>query len=360
MLIPDQGQPDDGALLAAQLAAIVESSDDAIISKDLGGIILSWNRGAQAIFGYTAEEVVGGPVQILFPPDRVAEEDEIVRRIRRGERVDHFETVRRRKDGTDFHASVTISPIRDAQGAIVGASKILRDVSESHRAQLELRDAKRSLEQALLEKTRALAERDLLLREVYHRVKNNLQVVDGLLVLESRKLQDPQAREALAGLRARIFALALVHQQLMGSSDLRTFDVAPFLRELSENLIEGAADERVSLTVEATPIPVGLDFAIPLGMLVTELVTNCAKHAFPAGGGHVRVTLNPAADGRLLLTVADDGVGPSDVAPPRKPGFGSNIVERLVGQLDGELTVRKEGGTIVEALLPLPEPLWTH
>ncbi len=125
----------------ARLAAIVESSDDAIVSKDLNGIITSWNRGAERVFGYTAHEVVGQRVTLLIPPDRLHEETLIMERIRRGEMVDHSETIRRRKDGTLFHASVTVSPIRDSQGNVVGASKIARDITDRKRAEEKLRDS---------------------------------------------------------------------------------------------------------------------------------------------------------------------------------------------------------------------------
>ena len=244
---------------AAYLAAIVESSDDAIVGKDLSGAIRSWNRGAAEIFGYSPDEVIGRPIQLLLPPSRFGEEDEIVQQISRGEKVVHFETVRRRKDGSDFPVSVTISPIRDAHGAIVGASKVLRDISERHRAQKELQEAKASLEQVVFERTKALAERDLLLREVYHRVKNNLQVVDAMLLMRAVKITDPEAREAFSELRSRVFALGLVHQQLMGSADLKTFDIEPFLNELLANIMGGAAPAGIRLNVEACPLVVDLD-----------------------------------------------------------------------------------------------------
>ena len=123
----------------ARLAAIVESSDDAIIGKTLQGIITSWNEGAQRLFGYTAEEMVGQPVSRLIPADRLDEETEILARLRRGERVKHFETVRRRKDGSLVDVSLSTSPIRDAGGRIVGASKIVRDVSGRKRAETAVR-----------------------------------------------------------------------------------------------------------------------------------------------------------------------------------------------------------------------------
>jgi PAS domain S-box-containing protein len=134
--------PPDAAL---RLAAIIESSEDAIVSKDLSGIITSWNQGAERLFGYTADEAVGQPITMLFPPDRLAEEDMVLGRLRRGERVDHFDTVRHHKDGTLVDVSLTISPIRDADGNIVGASKIARNIADRKRIETVLREAQARL-----------------------------------------------------------------------------------------------------------------------------------------------------------------------------------------------------------------------
>ena len=118
-----------GEEASRRLAAIIESSDDAIISKDLNGIITSWNAAAQRLFGYTPEQIVGKSILTLIPPDRQHEEPGIIERIRRGERIDHYETVRRRKDGSLFDISVTVSPLKDRNGQIIGASKIARDIA---------------------------------------------------------------------------------------------------------------------------------------------------------------------------------------------------------------------------------------
>ena len=123
------------------MAAVVESASDAIIAKDLDGIIRSWNKGAEAIFGYTADEVIGKPITILMPPERVDEEPGILARIRRGEVVDHYETIRRRKDGTLVDISLNVSPVRDARGVIIGASKIARDITEHKRIQRAIRES---------------------------------------------------------------------------------------------------------------------------------------------------------------------------------------------------------------------------
>ena len=206
-------------------------------------------------------------------------------------------------------------------------------------AELERRVEERTAELARLveEQKATLAQRDLLLREVYHRVKNNLQMVDGLLVMQSRQITDPDARKALRSLRDRIFALGLVHQQLMSSSDLKTFDIAPFLSELSSNIVEGGAGDAVALSVEA----------IPLGLLVNELVTNSLKHAFPDGGGEIEVNLSRTDQGELLLVVADNGRGYSPKAPRAegpKVALGSTIIQGLVAQMEGTIMIESQQG----------------
>ncbi len=220
-------------------------------------------------------------------------------------------------------------------------------------AELERRVAERTAEL-----TDALAQRDLLLREVYHRVKNNLQMVDGLLVMQSRQTSNPESRQAIQGLRDRVYALGLVHHQLMGSQDLKTFDIAPFLDELSTNLVQGGASQDVALSIKAIPLDVGLDFAIPLGLLVTELVTNSLKHAFSDGPGRIEVELARSRDGTLLLVVSDNGQGYGETgARPRgrKPALGLGIIDGLVAQLKGKLDVRSQaGGTRSEIRIPAP------
>jgi two-component sensor histidine kinase len=207
-----------------------------------------------------------------------------------------------------------------------------------------------ALQTANLQLTQALEQRDLLLREVYHRVKNNLQTVDALLQMQARRTEDVEAREGLMNLRSRIYALGLVHQQLMGSDNLTTFDIAPFLEELSTNILQGAKHNGVTLSVEACPLNVGLDFAIPVGLLVTELVTNSLKHAFPDGVGHIVVSLVEEEDRKVLLTIADNGRGQTETGS----GLGRGIIKGLVAQLDGVMRVIEDGGlrTEIRAMAP--------
>jgi two-component sensor histidine kinase/PAS domain-containing protein len=272
-------------------------------------------------------------------PDDVARRDQAVADVREGRR-DRAEIQMRmaQPDGgwmslTQWRAVLSRDP---ETGLPTRGVSLYLDTTERARAEADLRAA--------------LAQRDLLLREVYHRVKNNLQIVDGLLLMQSRSIRDPQAAEALTGLRSRIYALGLVHAQLMSSSNLETFDIAPFLLELTQNIVAGGPSRDVTFEVVACPLEVDLDIAVPLGLLVTELVTNSLKHAFHQGAGTVRVQLTRTDDAGVVLTVSDNGGSDGDT--PDAAGVGSSIITGLVGQLSGTLTVDRQAGRSTTVLFP--------
>lgn len=257
-------------------------------------------------------------------------------------------------DGETRYGALFSAPERRAYELelIAARQAVVEKISEQNAARQALSEANERLEQLVVERTAALEQRDLLLREVYHRVKNNLQVVDGLLLMRSRQLDDPAAKAAMDELRKRIFALGLVHHQLMGSADLKTFDIGAFLQDLISHLQVGAPDN-VTLRVDVAPLTVDLDFAVPLGLLVTELATNALKHAFPQRPGEISVTLGAAEAGEVVLRVADNGVGfPQDFK--RRKTSGLSIVEGLVRQLGGRIEAIQTKGVRWEAHLPAP------
>jgi two-component sensor histidine kinase len=252
---------------------------------------------------------------------------------------------------TNEEHALTAVRLRESEAAVREANiELERRVAERT---AELTIANSQLTEALDQRTAALAQRDLLLREVYHRVKNNLQIVDGLLVMKARQLTDSQAQAALLSLRSRIYALGLVHTQLMGSENLRTFDIAPFLKQLVDNIMEGAG-QNIRLSIRAMPLEVELDFAIPLGLLVTELVTNSIKHAFQDGAGDIEVVLERGNDGEIVLVVSDNGQGYGDLEPLANGALGGRIIQGLVAQLGGSLTVQSQGGSRSEIRVPEP------
>ena len=183
----------------ALLAAIVDSSDDAIVSKTLDGIITSWNRGAERIFGYTAEEAIGQHIKFIIPLERHPEEDNVLAQIRRGEKVDHFQTVRQAKDGRRLDISLTVSPVRDANGKVIGASKVARDITYQKRIEAQEQALRRSAEEANRLK-------DDFLATVSHELRNPLNSIVGWAqLLRSGRLDEKmttRAIEAIAIARA--------------------------------------------------------------------------------------------------------------------------------------------------------------
>ncbi|UEM22695.1 sensor histidine kinase [Skermanella mucosa] len=201
----------------------------------------------------------------------------------------------------------------------------------------------------------SLAQRDLLLREVYHRVKNNLQVVDSLMGFHASRLKDAEGRNALEGLRLLVHALALVHQRLMESEDLARFDIRPLLEELGASLeaSTGAAERGIRVSVEADPLETSLDFAIPLGLLMTELAARALRHGYPAGWkGVVTISFRAGSSNDAALTVADDGSADGHRSAIRSDTVGSKIIRALVAQLEGEIQVMHEYGTRVTVTVP--------
>jgi PAS domain S-box-containing protein len=309
-----------------RISAIVHSSDDAIISTDLNGIINSWNPGAQRIYGYSAEEVIGKQVIVLLPPERQTEELAILERIRRGEHVDHFETVRRRKDGSLIDISLTVSPIRNAKGVVVGASKIARDVTER-------------------KKTEGLVA--ILAREAEHRAKNMLAVVQAMVRLSQSDTPDG-LKQVLEG---RIRALANVHTLFVQSRW-----AGAELRKLVEEELTpyGRVGERASIAGPAVLLT--QDAAQTLALTMHELSTNAAKYgALSVMGGNIDVKWSRSADDKMLVIRWTENGGPPVHAPSRV-GIGTRVVESMIGGIRGELQFNwPTKGFECEIILPMSD-----
>lgn len=313
------------------IAAIVEFSEDAILTKDLGSIITSWNQGAELLFGYSAEEVIGKPVTILIPEDRHDEEPAILARIRRGERVDHYETVRQRKDGSLIDISLTISPVRNPDGVIVGASKIARDITERRR--LEERQ-------------------DLLLREMDHRVKNLFALSIGVVALSARTAKTPEELSQAA--QARLAALAKAHaltlREVSGSS-LRTVQ-STTLHALIKTILSPykgqTDDDSARVAINGPDFPMADGSVTSFALLLHEFATNAAKYgALSTSGGHIDIACSED-DEQFILTWTERG-GPPIEDKPDSEGFGSLLARGTVrGQLGGEISRewKPEGLTI--------------
>ena len=434
---------------ARQLAAIVESSEDAIISKTLEGIIQTWNDGAERLFGYSKDEAVGQPITLLIPSDRQDEEPRILARIRAGERIHHFETVRRRKDGSLIDISLTISPIRDRLGRIIGASKIARNITQQKLAEARLKESERRLQELLAaipaaiyttdaegrityfnqtavefagrtptlgsdewcvtwklynpdgtplphdecpmavalkegrsvrgaeavaerpdgtrvpfipfptplrdaagnvtgainmlvdisERKQAETQQRLLLNELNHRTKNNMQVLQSLLSGAARSARSQEARRVLEEAGGRIAAMAAAQRVLYGTTDASRFSADQFLGAVVETVQQTLpADVRIIRTPASGVL--SNDIAMPLALILNELLTNAAKHGVKEPTkDSIRIDLTEC-DGRFELRVEDDGAG-FDLDAVRQTSSGLRLVLGLARQLHADFEVKR-------------------
>lgn len=298
----------------ARLAAIVDSSFDAIVSKDLNSIITSWNAAAQRMFGYTAEEAVGRSVLMLIPDHLKDEETDIISRVRKGELLASYETIRRRKDGGLIAVSLTISPIRNASGEIIGASKIARDITASKESERRIR---------------------LLLREVNHRVKNQFAVILSMIRETSKRSTDPREFEEM--IRSRIMALSRSHDLLVNSewAGASLFDLA------QEQLKPFGHEARVSLS---GPLLTLQPNAVQnLGMAFHELGTNSSKYgALASEAGRLEITwriVEGASDKLEIHLLWDETMPVREGERPggrqdesTRKGFGTVVLQRVAPQ----------------------------
>jgi PAS domain S-box-containing protein len=288
---------------ALLLAAIVNSSEDAIVSKDLNGIVQTWNRAAEKMFGYTAEEIVGRPIRLIIPADRQSEEDQVLATIREGHAVEHFETVRQRKDGSLIEISLSVSPVRARDGTIVGASKIARDISEQRRLARRAEEAGRA--------------KDVFLAMLSHELRTPLNAVlgytqmlrDGRYTVERREqvieIIERNAR-VLSQLVSDVLDVSIIVTGKIRLT-LKPCDIGATLRAASDVVRPSADAKGVALrvTIPDDPVTAQCD-ADRMQQVFWNLLSNAIK--FTPRGGVVNATLTPQDDA-LSVVVADTGIG---------------------------------------------------
>jgi PAS domain S-box-containing protein len=449
------------------LANAVESSNDAIITLSLDGIITSWNKAAEQIYGYPVEEILGKEMSMLEPDDCKGEIKRFSEKIKQGENVQHYESIRIKKDGTIINISVVLSPVYDVLGKLVAISAIVRDITEHIKAEEALRESEARLRQfyesdmigvfyynldgsivdandTLLEiigytredlqtgrvrwdkitpleyrhlgkvlaelrstgvnkpyekeyirkngsrvpvivgvatfdqvrnegiafvlditdkkkAEKALANLEIARKkEIHHRIKNNLQVISSLLDLQADKFDSPKVIEAFRESQNRVISMALIHEELYKGEKTDTLDFSTYIRELAENLFKtySLSSKKIHLTMDLEENAFfDMDVAVPLGIIVNELVSNALKHAFLGkDSGEIQIKLhrqrneenkkNGIKSNNFILTVSDNGVGISrDLDIKDLESLGIQLITTLVDQLDGELELKNGNGT---------------
>ena len=357
-------------LTATRLAAIVESSDDAIVSKDLNGIIQTWNPAAERMLGYTAAEIIGRSIRCIIPPDRQGEEDEVLSRIRRGESIDHYETVRMRKDGTLVEVSLSVAPVRTSSGEIIGASKIARDITDRKRVLRELEAANRSKEE--------------FLANLSHELRTPLNAILGYARILRTPGMDQEAHQRAAEVIERngIMLSKLVSDVLdisriaAGKTRInrRRCDIVAVL-DAALDIIRPAADAKGVRLERDIPVDTALAVVDPdrIQQVMWNLLTNAVR--FTPRGGRITVglRLNPS---ELVVSVADTGTGIEPSVLPHvfqrfrqgEPGTGRDhgglglglaLVRHFVELHGGRVTASSEGpgrGATFVVMLPTPPP----
>jgi PAS domain S-box-containing protein len=336
-------------------ANIVESSNDAIITGSLDTTIISWNKAAEQMYGYSAEEVMGKSASILESDNVKGEVKHFYEKIKRGDKIQHFETSRLKKDGTVINISLTLSPVFDAGGRLVAISSIARDIT------------KRKEAQETMEKMEIARK-----KEIHHRIKNNLQVISSLLDLQAEKFRDKgciEDSEVLTAFREsqdRVMSIALIHEELHEGRGNDTLNFSPYLEMLVKNLFQtyriGNTNTSLNLELEEN-IFFEMDIAVPLGIIINELISNSLKHAFPGREkGTIRIKLCREESGEcannigsekvvckgtdFIITVLDNGVGmPESFNSESSDSLGLQLVTILVDQLNGKIELNSNNGT---------------
>ncbi|WP_310445981.1 sensor histidine kinase [Thiobacillus sp.] len=328
---------DNQALLAsnALLRSIFEDGPDAILVVDNAGQIVEASPRVESLFGYTRSALLGQRIEILLP-ERYRAAHPAHRAAFAAE--PHARAMGsglalsgRRADGSEFPIDVVLSPIQGGHAQRTIA--IVRDIS------------------ARLEIEQGLAEKTVLLQEIHHRVKNNLQVIVSLLRLQADTLQDAAARSALADSQARVQSMALLHQLLYEHKDFARVSLDDYLRQLVQHAQNSTNALQVTFMLDLVPLQLDLQRAVPCGLLVNELLSNACKHAFPDGrSGTLKVELHaPGDDGLALLVVSDDGIGlPAEVEIGQTRSLGLQLVPLLTEQIGAELRIVRNTGTRFE------------
>jgi len=340
--IDDQKRAEEALI---RLAAIVETSEDAIFSKDVNGDITSWNRGAEKMYGYTEQEMIGQPVSMLCPPDREREVGDMLERMRRGESIEHAETVRLRKDGRPVEVSLTISPIRNSSGAITGASTIARDITERNRAAEALR------------KTEKLAATGRLAGTMAHEINNPLEAVTHLLYLIERNPSlDSSAREYARVATEEVNRIGHIAKQALGfyreTSTPVDVNIAQLIQTVVELYAAGAQNKNVHIEAQIETRATVPAFPGEMRQVFSNLIVN-AVDAVPRGGV-VKIRVKHARDWKskvmgIRVLVSDDGPGiPASVRSRIFEPFFTTKGERGtgVGLWVSEGVVRKHCGSI--------------
>ena len=318
-----------------KLRLIFESSMDAIYQMDREGIFTVMNRAGAEIFGYSPEEIIGRHFSFLVPEVAVGEGAKAMRKALSGENV-QGEILVRRRQGQLFTVSFSLAPLKKEE-RIVGVTGISRDITD------RLQEEEKQLRESL-------AEKESLLKEIHHRVKNNMQIISSLLSLQSMQSLNPEVLAAIRDSQNRVKTMGLIHEKLYKTENLARIDFSDYLRTLTEYLASTytTTSRRVQIVIAVKDVFLSADTAIPCGLIVTELVTNSFKYAFAdRQQGRIEISMAHADGGRIMLSIRDNGCGlPSGFSIDKSDSLGMSLVQNLARQMEAVLIFQNDNGAV--------------
>jgi PAS domain S-box-containing protein len=336
----------------ALLRSVTDTTEDAIYAKDRLSRLVFVNQATLRFVGKSLDQVLGRTDAELFDdPALGAAIVENDRQVLAAGVPQVFEELFDTPQGRRIMLSSKV-PWRNHEGEVIGLIGVSRDMTDRKHAEQELRESEQRVRASLCEK-------EVMLKEIHHRVKNNMQVISSLVALQADRAPEPAMRAVLADVTHRVRSMALVHEKLYHSTDLAQIDFAEYARSLLSYLWRAhpQAASRVRLNLELQPVPLSVNAAVPCGLILNELASNALTHAFPSGDGEVTVSLQGLADGRVCLRVRDNGVGlPPALDWRQANSLGLHLVQMLSGQLQAVVDVTRTGGTEFTVTFGEPQP----
>jgi PAS domain S-box-containing protein len=345
IILSEEIEQKDNKLQESQqkFRSVADSAVDGIITTDNNGKIVLFNPSLENMFGYGIDEIKGKHVTILMPGRYKKQFVNNLEKFKSTGKHEFdrktFKSIGLKKDGTEFPFEISIATWGSKENKFT--TSIIRDVTERQINEKKLQNS--------------LNEKELLLKEIHHRVKNNLMIISSLLNLQSRYIKDEESKNIFKESQNRTRSMALIHERLYQSTDLKRIDFGDYIQTLSNDLYNTYVMDKtlISLNVDVKDIMLDIDISIPLGLIINELVTNCLKHAFPDGeSGKIDIKFQ-ILNNEYQLQVKDDGIGfPEDIEYKNTNSLGLRLVISLTEQIDGEIELNNTSGTSFKIIFP--------